>query len=74
MFVNSKGSEKMRIDRIKFITELAKKDITLVELSKKSGVNRVTLSNIKCGKSCRNEIAEKIAAALDVKIEDLLEK
>lgn len=74
MFVNSKGGEKMRIDRIKFITELAKQDITLVELAKKSGVNRVTLSNIKCGKSCRNEIAEKIATALDVKIEDLLEK
>lgn len=62
----------MRFDRIKFVTQLTKQDLTLVELSKRSGVNRVTLSNIKCGKSCKDEIGEKIAKALNVKIEELL--
>lgn len=62
----------MRIDRIKFVTEITKQDITLVELAKRSGVNRVTLSNIKCGKSCTPEIAQKVAKALNVKVEDLL--
>lgn len=64
----------MRIDRIKFITELAKQDLTLIELSKRSGVNRVTLSNIKCGKSCREDIAQKVAKALNVDLEKLIEK
>ena len=63
----------MRIDRIKFITVLAKQDMTLTRLAELSGVNRVTLSNIKCGKSCKNEIGQKIAKALNVKVEDLLE-
>ena len=62
----------MRFNRIKFITELAKQDLTLIELSKRSGVNRVTLSNIKCGKSCKDEIGYKIAKALNVKVEDLI--
>ncbi len=64
----------MRIDRIKFVTELAKQDLTLVELSNKIGVNRVTLSNIKNGKSCRDEIAKKIANGLSVDLNKLLEK
>ena len=64
----------MRIDRIKFITELAKQDLTLVELSKRIGVNRVTLSNIKNGKSCKETIAFKIAKGLNVDLNDILEK
>jgi Predicted transcriptional regulators len=63
----------MRIDRIKFVMEITKQDLTLVELAKRSGVNRVTLSNIKCGKSCTSEIGHKIAKALNVKVQDLLE-
>ena len=64
----------MRIDRLKFVAELTKQDLTLIELSKRSGVNRVTLSNIKCGKSCREDIAQKVAKALNVKVEELIEK
>lgn len=64
----------MRIDRLKFVTELTKQDLTLIELSKRSGVNRVTLSNIKCGKSCREDVAQKVAKALNVGLEKLIEK
>lgn len=39
----------MRIDRVKFVTELTKQDLTLKELAKKIDVNRATLSRIKNG-------------------------
>lgn len=64
----------MRIDRIKFITELAKQELTLTDFSKEIGVNRTTLSNIKSGKSCRDDIAYKIANGLGVSIKDLIEE
>ena len=60
----------MRIDIIKFITELAKQELTLSDFSKKIGVNRTTLSNVKSGKSCRDDIAYKIANGLGVSIKD----
>ena len=64
----------MRIDRIKFITELAKQELKLTDFSKKIGVNRTTLSNVKSGKSCRDDIAYKIANGLGVSIKDLIEE
>lgn len=64
----------MRIDRIKFITELAKQELTLTDFSKKIGVNRTTLSNVKSGKSCRDDIAYKIANGLNVSIKDLIKE
>ena len=64
----------MRIDRIKFITELAKQELTLTDFSKKIGVNRTTLSNVKSGKSCRDDIAYKIASGLGVSIKDLIKE
>lgn len=67
-----KRGETMRIDKVKFVSELARQDMTLLKLADKSGVNRVTLSNIKCGKSCREDIGLKIAKALNVKVEDLM--
>ena len=64
----------MRIDRIKFITELAKQELTITDFSKKIGVNRTTLSNVKSGKSCRDDIAYKIANGLNVSIKDLIKE
>ena len=64
----------MKIDRIKFITELAKQELTLTDFSKKIGVNRTTLSNVKSGKSCRDDIAYKIANGLGVSIKDLIKE
>lgn len=64
----------MRIDRIKFITELAKQELTLSDFSKRIGVNRTTLSNVKSGKSCRDDIAYKIANGLGVSIKDLIKE
>lgn len=63
----------MRIDRIKFVTLLAKKDLTLVKLSAESGVSRQTLSYIKQGKSCTALVGNAIAQVLNVDVKDLLE-
>lgn len=64
----------MRIDRIKFATELIKQDMTQKRLSELSGISRMTINSIKGGKSCSEESGKKIAAALGVPIEKLLEK
>lgn len=63
----------MRIDRIKLVTELAKQDMTQKRLAEKAGVSRATINYIRSGKSCSDEIGNKIAIALNVPIEKLLE-
>lgn len=54
----------MRIDRIAFAAALAKKDISCKKLAELSGLSRVTITNVKTGKSCSKETAEKIATIL----------
>ena len=62
----------MRIDRIKFATELLRQDLTQKRLSELSGVSRVTISAIKVGKSCSPEVARKLADALKVDLKSFL--
>lgn len=63
----------MRIDRIKFCTELARKDWTLKQLSEVSGVSRQTLSYVKQGKSCTEDVGKRIITALEVDATELIE-
>lgn len=63
----------MRIDRIKFITELEKRDITQKRLAELSGVSRATINYIKGGKRCTDEVGQKIAAALGVEVTEIIE-
>lgn len=63
----------MRIDRIKLIAEMARQDITAKDLSKKCGVSRATISNVKNGKSCIDSVGNAIANGLGVDVADLLE-
>lgn len=63
----------MRIDRIKLTTELMKRDMTQNKLAELAGISRATVNYIKAGKSCSDEVGRKIADALGVKIETLLE-
>ena len=67
------GGKNMRIDRIKFATELLRQDLTQKRLAELSGVSRVTITGIKGGKSCSPEVAKKLADALKVDLEKLLE-
>lgn len=64
----------MRIDRVKLVSELTKQDLTQKKLAELAGVSRATLNYIKGGKSCSDEVGHKIADALCVPIEKLLEK
>ena len=63
----------MRIDRVKLITEMARQDITQLKLVEMSGVSRSTISGIQNGRSCSSRSAVKIAKALKVPLETLLE-
>lgn len=54
----------MRIDRVAFAAEMARKDINCKRLTELSGVSRVTVTAVKGGKSCSKETAEKLAAVL----------
>lgn len=64
----------MRIDRVKLIAEMAQQDILVKDLAKKSGVSRVTISSIRCGKSCNENTINHIALALGVDPADLIEE
>lgn len=63
----------MRINRKKFVLALMDADLTLVNLAKKSGLSRSTLTAVKGGKSCNKRTAYSIASALDVDVREILE-
>ena len=63
----------MRIDRVKLVTEMARQDMTQLRLVELSGVSRATISGVQNGRSCSSRSAVKIADALNVPLETLLE-
>ena len=63
----------MRINRLEFIKVLIMRDMTQKQLAEKAGVSRATVNGIKNGRSCSDKSALKIANALGVPIESLLE-
>lgn len=63
----------MRIDRIKLVAELTRRDMTQSKLAELAGVSRATINYIKSGKSCSDEVGKKIAGALDIPVEKLIE-
>jgi DNA-binding Xre family transcriptional regulator len=52
---------------------MAKKQYNCAVLAKKAGVSRPTISYIRNGKSCKPDIAGKLAIALDLSVEELIE-
>ena len=64
----------MRIDRISLNVAMARSDVSMRELEKLSGVNYATISFIRNGKSCREETAQRIAKALNVRMDELVAK
>lgn len=63
----------MRIDRIKLIATMARKDLTVKALAEKALVSRMTVSAMRCGKSVNENSARRVAQALGVDVADLLE-
>ena len=62
----------MQIDRFLFASLMLKRGLTGKALAELSGVTRGTISAIKCGKSCSEPTASKLAAALDVPLSKLV--
>lgn len=73
MIYKGQEVEILRINRVKLITEMARRDITQLKLVELSGVSRATISGIQNGRSCSSRSAVKIADALKVPLETLLE-
>lgn len=63
----------MRIDRIKLVAELTRQDMTQKRLAELSGVSRTTINYIKSGKSCTDEVGQKIAKGLGVELAQITE-
>ena len=63
----------MRIDSRKLRIKLMDREMTQVQLSKETGLSRVVVNNICRGVACKPETAEKIATALNMPLESLLE-
>lgn len=65
----------MKFSIEKFYIQLAKNEITLTALVKRSGISQKTLSSIKCGTQKPNpKTIGKLAKALNCDVTDLLEE
>lgn len=69
-----KVTHEMFIDTYKLRIELMKKNITQQQLAEMCGLSLATISNTVRGRSCGANAAFKIAKALGVKLEDLMEE
>ena len=63
----------MRIDRVKLIAEMARRDMRVQELADKATVYRATVTALRGGKSCNENSIRRVANALDIPVESLLE-
>lgn len=73
--VNSikKGGEELRIDRKKLVIAMMDADMNTKQVAEKAKVTRATVSAVKNGRSCSDQTAIRIAEALQVKLETILE-
>lgn len=64
----------MRVDRVKLVAEMARQDMTVLRLADLSSTSRATISAVRKGKTCSKETAAKIAAGLNVPVEQIMEE
>lgn len=64
----------MRIDRVKLIAEMVRQDLKVNELAARAGVSRMTVSAMRCGKSCSERSAIQVSRALGVDVSKLMEE
>lgn len=60
----------MRIDRVKFITAMARAELNGNQLAERAGLSRGTITAVKAGKRCCKETTDKLVAVLG---EDILD-
>ena len=61
-----------RIDRKKFVIALMDADLKLIDLAKKSGLSRSTITAVKGGKSCSKRTADTISRALCLEVTEIV--
>ncbi len=66
-------SKSIIVDRVKFIAEMARKDVTSEELAQKAGVGRQAIWKMRKGQPVWRTTAGHVAAALGVSVDDLKE-
>lgn len=66
--------EKMKLSRYKLSLEIARSCLSIEQLSQMAGISRVTLQRLKNSRQeARPQTIGKLAKALDIKVEDLLD-
>lgn len=63
----------MRVDRVKLVAEMTRREIRTEELASRACVSRATVSVMRGGKSCNANTVQRVAQALGVPVESLLE-
>lgn len=66
-------SVAVHINVNKMLVAMAEKKYNCTGLAKASGVSRASISYIRNGKSCKPDIAGKLADALGLSVEELIE-
>ncbi len=64
----------MKVDGLKVYTLIKKQEKTQTSLAKECSLSRATVANIIGGRICKQETAEKIAAALGVSLLEITDK
>lgn len=64
----------MILDCVSVIAAMAKKNITIAELSSLSTVSISTIGAARCGRGITKNSAKRIASALDIPLEELTVK
>lgn len=63
----------MRVNRKKLFSTMLDQDMKVGQLVEKSGISRCTVSAIRGGKSCTLRTVQKLAKALGVDPEEIIE-
>lgn len=67
-------SKSIVVDRVKFIAEMARQNLTTEELSQKAGVGRQAIWKMRQSKPVWRTTAGHVANALGVSVDDLKEE
>ena len=65
-------SKSIVVDRVKFISEMARRNLTGEELAQKAGVGRSAVQKMRKGQAVWRTTAGHVASALGVPLESLL--
>lgn len=68
-----KEGEGLRIDRKKMVLAMMDVDVNTKQLAEKAQVARATVSAVKNGRSCSEQTAIRIAAALQIDLKKIVE-